>query len=250
MLRIMAMVHTRVHFCNFVLLQYKNYIHTLRTSLLKPNYLNDQRAKLIDNLRERGIKDEAVLQVMASLPREKFVHPAFIQRAYEDSALPLVQQQTISQPYTVAYMTSLLNIKPNDKILEIGTGSGYQAAVLAKLGAKVYSIEREFELHRQAAKTLQDLGLQVQTRFGDGTIGWSEYAPYQGIIVTAGAPDIPRSLLMQLAIGGKLVIPSGDRNSQILYMITRQSENDFDSVQLEEFKFVPLIGREGWQEAK
>lgn len=201
-------------------------------------------------MRERGITDEKVLQVMAQLPREKFVHPAFTQRAYEDSALPLTNQQTISQPYTVAYMTSLLNIQPNDKILEIGTGSGYQAAVLAKLGAKVYSIEREFDLHRQATKTLQEMGLNVQTRYGDGTIGWSEHAPYQGIIVTAGAPDIPRTLLMQLAIGGKMVIPSGDRKTQTLYLITRQSENDFDSIELEEFKFVPLIGREGWQEAK
>lgn len=217
---------------------------------MKPNFLNDQRTKLIENLRERGITDEDVLQVMASLPREKFVHPAFIQRAYEDSALPLINQQTISQPYTVAYMTSLLHIQPNDKILEIGTGSGYQAAVLAKLGAKVYSIEREFDLHRQATKTLQELGLNVQTRYGDGTIGWSEHAPYQGIIVTAGAPDIPKTLLMQLAIGGKMVIPSGDRKTQTLYLITRQSENDFDSTELEEFKFVPLIGREGWQEAK
>jgi len=205
---------------------------------------------LIENLRERGITDESVLSAMASLPREKFVHPAFVQRAYEDSALPLSHQQTISQPYTVAYMTSLLRIKPNDKILEIGTGSGYQAAVLAKLGAKVYSIEREFELHRQATKALQELNLNVQTRYGDGTIGWSEYAPYQGIIVTAGAPDIPKTLLMQLSIGGKIVIPSGDRSSQTLYLITRQNESDFDSVQLEEFKFVPLIGREGWQEAK
>ena len=217
---------------------------------MKPNFLNDQRTKLIENLRERGITDESVLHVMASLPREKFVHPAFTQRAYEDSALPLTNQQTISQPYTVAYMTSLLHIQPNDKILEIGTGSGYQAAVLAKLGAKVYSIEREFDLHRQATKTLQEMGLNVQTRYGDGTIGWSEHAPYQGIIVTAGAADIPRTLLMQLAIGGKMVIPSGDRKTQTLYLITRQSENDFDSIELEEFKFVPLIGREGWQEAK
>lgn len=217
---------------------------------MKPNYLNEQRSKLIENLRERGITDEAVLGVMASLPREKFVHPAFTQRAYEDSALPLAHQQTISQPYTVAYMTALLHIRPNDKILEIGTGSGYQAAVLAKLGAKVYSIEREFELHRQATNALKELNLNVHTRYGDGTIGWSEHAPYQGIIVTAGAPDIPRTLLMQLAVGGKMVIPSGNRNSQLLYVITRQNETDFDSVQLEEFKFVPLIGREGWQETK
>lgn len=217
---------------------------------MKKTFLNEQRANLIENLRERGITNESVLSAMASLPREKFVHPAFTQRAYEDSALPIAQQQTISQPYTVAYMTSLLQVKPNDKILEIGTGSGYQAAVLAKLGAKVYSIEREFELHRQATKTLQELGINVQTRYGDGTIGWREHAPYDGIIVTAGAPDIPKTLLMQLSIGGKIVIPSGNRNSQSLYLITRQNESDFDSVQLQEFKFVPLIGREGWQEAK
>ncbi len=187
---------------------------------------------------------------MSSIPRERFIHDAFAQKAYEDSALPLTNLQTISQPYTVAYMTSLLQVRPHDSILEIGTGSGYQAAVLAQLGAKVYSVEREYDLHRQATQVLRDLGYSVQTRYGDGTIGWSQFAPYDGIIVTAGAPDIPKTLLMQLKIGGKMVIPSGNRQMQTLYLITRQNEIDFDSIELEEFKFVPLIGREGWQDAK
>ncbi|MBK9248742.1 MAG: protein-L-isoaspartate(D-aspartate) O-methyltransferase [Ignavibacteria bacterium] len=217
---------------------------------MKTTYYSEQRAKLIEQLKERGITDTEVLNAMSSIPREKFIHTAFAQKAYEDSALPLANLQTISQPYTVAYMTSLLNIQPNDIILEIGTGSGYQAAVLAKLGAKVYSIEREYELYSKSTKILQELGFSVQTRFGDGTIGWSQHAPYDGIIVTAGAPDIPNTLLKQLKIGGKMVIPSGDRQSQTLYLITRQNENDYDSTQLEEFKFVPLIGREGWQDSK
>lgn len=234
----------------FVNLQKENVNSSYQVLLLNPTYYSQQRAKLIEQLKERGITDHAVLNAMSTIPREKFIHTAFAQKAYEDSALPLANLQTISQPYTVAYMTSLLQIRPNDVILEIGTGSGYQAAVLAQLGAKVYSIEREFELHRQAAKVLQELGYSVQTRYGDGTIGWSQFAPYDGIIVTAGAPDIPKTLLMQLKIGGKMVIPSGNRQSQTLYLITRQNEIDFDSVELEEFKFVPLIGREGWQDSK
>lgn len=217
---------------------------------MNPTYFSQQRLKLIEQLKERGITDTAVLQAMSSIPRERFIHDAFAQKAYEDSALPLTNLQTISQPYTVAYMTSLLQVRPHDSILEIGTGSGYQAAVLAQLGAKVYSVEREYELHRQATQVLRDLGYSVQTRYGDGTIGWSQFAPYDGIIVTAGAPDIPKTLLMQLKIGGKMVIPSGNRQMQTLYLITRQNEIDFDSIELEEFKFVPLIGREGWQDAK
>ncbi|MFN8358800.1 MAG: protein-L-isoaspartate(D-aspartate) O-methyltransferase [Candidatus Kapaibacterium sp.] len=217
---------------------------------MNPTYFSQQRLKLIEQLKERGITDTAVLQAMSSIPRERFIHDAFAQKAYEDSALPLTNLQTISQPYTVAYMTSLLQVRPHDSILEIGTGSGYQAAVLAQLGAKVYSVEREYDLHRQATQVLRDLGYSVQTRYGDGTIGWSQFAPYDGIIVTAGAPDIPKTLLMQLKIGGKMVIPSGNRQMQTLYLITRQNEIDFDSIELEEFKFVPLIGREGWQDAK
>lgn len=198
-------------------------------------------------LRQEGITDEQVLQIIGTLPREYFVHSSMKARAYEDSALPIGNQQTISQPYTVAFMTAALHLKNGDKVLEIGTGSGYQAAVLAMLGAKVFTIERHWELHDSAKRLLAELKLPVQCRFGDGSIGWSEYAPYEGIIVTAGAPEIPRSLLMQLSIGGRLVVPVGDERSQILKYVVRKAEDEFDSFDLREFRFVPLIGKEGWK---
>ena len=207
----------------------------------------ERRIALLETLRESGISDERVLQAIASVPRELFVPPGFHSQAYSNSALPIGCQQTISQPYTVAFMTSLLHVQPGDRILEIGTGSGYQAAVLAALGAHVFTIERHAELHFAARKLFDSLGLHIAMRLGDGTIGWSEFAPYNGIIVTAGSPDVPPTLTRQLATGGRLVIPVGNRETQTLYVITRTGDEQFDVQELQDFRFVPLIGREGWQ---
>ena len=166
--------------------------------------------------------------------------------AYRDIALPIGYEQTISQPYTVAFMTEQLNVKPGHKILEIGTGSGYQAAILVRMGAKVYSIERHNELYRKTQLLLDKLGIRVSTKCGDGTIGWSEHAPFNGIIVTAGSPDIPVSLKKQLAVNGRLVIPVGDKNSQTLKVVHKIADNEFDITDIPQFAFVPLIGREAW----
>ena len=205
-----------------------------------------ERNDLVDKLRKRGITDERVLHSIAEVERDKFVPDALIMHAYKDIALPIGYGQTISQPYTVAYMTQAMNLSPDDKVLEIGTGSGYQAALLENMGMKVYSIERQFEIYIKTQKLFDKLGIRVHTKYGDGTIGWEEYAPYNGIIVTAGSPSVPVSLKKQLAIGGRLVIPVGDKKSQILKIIQKIGEDDFDVTDIPEFAFVPLIGREGW----
>ncbi|MFZ9815061.1 MAG: protein-L-isoaspartate(D-aspartate) O-methyltransferase [Candidatus Kapaibacteriota bacterium] len=204
--------------------------------------------QLIDTLRAKGIVNENVLRAMQQVPRERFVSGPFKQRAYEDVALPIDKHQTISQPFTVARMTELLEPKPGDAILEIGTGSGYQAAILAEMGAKVYTIERHFELYNAARTILKELYpiAQIQCRFGDGTIGWSEFAPYQGIIVTAGAPEIPEALLKQLAIGGHCIIPVGNERSQVMHCIILEDEQSFSDYPIEDVSFVPLIGKQGW----
>jgi protein-L-isoaspartate(D-aspartate) O-methyltransferase len=213
------------------------------------SFFTEARHKLLDTLRSRGIQDEQVLNAIDTIPRESFVPKALARRAYEDVALPIGQQQTISQPSTVAVMTSLLQIRPGDKVLEIGTGSGYQAAILAAMGASVYTVERHFELYQAAREVFAKLHLtgSINTRFGDGSIGWQEFAPYQGIIVTAGAPEIPRSLVAQLAIGGRLIIPVGNEISQTLHYIERESIESCVSHPLDTYSFVPLVGREGWQ---
>lgn len=214
------------------------------------NPLEQQRRELVSHLQRRGIRDERVLQAIASVPRERFIPASMRGRAYEDSALPIDQLQTISQPYTVASMTEALRLSAGDKVLEIGTGSGYQAAVLSAMGMQVFTIERHLNLSQQARGVLTSLGYTtIQFRVGDGTIGWSEHAPYDGIIVTAGAPDVPQTLAKQLKIGGRLVIPVGDRTMQRLYRITRTDEADWSGEDLGEYKFVPLIGREGWSDS-
>ena len=208
---------------------------------------NERRRLLIESLRNRGNLSDKVLYAMMKIPREKFLDSTFHFRAYEDTALPIDANQTISQPYTVAYMTSLLDIEAGDKILEIGTGSGYQACILAMLGAKVYTIERISTLVDKARKIFQELELKINTRIGDGTIGWSEFAPYKGIIVTAAAPEVPESLVEQLDIGGKLVVPVGTKSYQSMFLIERKTEKDFVKSSTDSFKFVPLIGKEGWK---
>ena len=206
-----------------------------------------ERNILIDELEAKGISDQNVLKALRAIEREKFVPATMQNNAYRDIALPIGYGQTISQPYTVALMTQELKVKKGDRILEIGTGSGYQAAILYKMGAIVYSIERNFDLFRNAQKIFDNLGIRVSTKCGDGTIGWSEYSPFNAIIVTAGSPDIPESLKKQLTIGGRLVIPVGNKRTQTLKVITRTSEEEFKIESIPEFAFVPLIGREAWE---
>lgn len=199
-----------------------------------------------EQLIARDIVDERVLKAMDCVPREAFVSEALRARAYEDSPLPIGEEQTISQPYMVALMTELLRLKGDEKVLEIGTGSGYQTAILAELAGKVFSIERSFTLSQKARKNLENLGYtNVLLRVGDGTIGWAEFAPYDRIIVTAGAPDVPQSLLKQLSEGGIMVVPAGDRAHQDLKVITK-TKSGLDIRSGGGCVFVPLIGREGW----
>src|SRR3972149_2742837 len=207
-----------------------------------------ERQELVDIISEKEISDIYVLKAISEVERHKFVPEILLAHAYKDVALPIGYGQTISQPYTVAFMTQSLKVKPNSKILEIGTGSGYQAAILYKMGANVYSIERQFEIYERTRKLLDKLQIRVNTKCGDGTIGWEEFAPYDGILVTAGSPNVPPSLMKQLAVGGRLVIPAGDKVSQRLKIITKVDEDKFETVDIPEFVFVPLIGKEGWNQ--
>jgi len=207
-----------------------------------------ERQELVDIISEKEISDIYVLKAISEVERHKFVPEILLAHAYKDVALPIGYGQTISQPYTVAFMTQSLKVKPNSKILEIGTGSGYQAAILYKMGTNVYSIERQFEIYERTRKLLDKLQIRVNTKCGDGTIGWEEFAPYDGILVTAGSPNVPPSLMKQLAVGGRLVIPVGDKVSQRLKIITKVDEDKFETVDIPEFVFVPLIGKEGWKQ--
>jgi len=200
---------------------------------------------MISLLKDRGISDAKILAVMARVDRHLFVPEPFTNRSYEDSALPIGKGQTISQPYTVAFMTQALGVKAGDRILEIGTGSGYQAAILAELGARVFSIERNLDLLAGARRMFDRFGYRIVTKGGDGTVGWNEYAPFNSIIVTAGAPEVPQPLLAQLADGGKLVIPVGGLDTQTLIICTRFGGR-IDRREVQGFKFVPLIGKMGW----
>jgi protein-L-isoaspartate(D-aspartate) O-methyltransferase len=208
----------------------------------------NERKDLIAKIAKNGLRDVAVLKAMLNVERHLFVPDAMIQHAYKDVALPIGFGQTISQPYTVAFMTHTLNLKPGAKVLEIGTGSGYQAAVLEKMGMRVYSIERQFDIYQMTLKLLEKLQVRAFCKWGDGTIGWEEFAPYDGIIVTAGSPSVPNALKKQLAVGARLVIPVGDKSSQELKIITKTGEDSFSVENEPNFSFVPLIGREGWKE--
>ena len=208
--------------------------------------LEEEKRNLVEGLWAKGIKDENVLKAIYDIPREKFISLALRKFAYDDNALPIECAQTISQPFTVAYMTQVLEVKRGDKILEIGTGSGYQAAILSRLGAEVFSVERIEKLYQNAATLMHELGIKVNLKLDDGTLGWEENAPYDKIIVTAGAPDIPHHLVEQLKTGGKLVIPVGDQETQRLLVITR-TETGIEKKFYDNFKFVPLIGAEGWK---
>ena len=196
-------------------------------------------------LRSRGIRDERVLHAMTVVPRHRFVPPAYLEAAYEDTPLPLGEGQTISQPYIVARMTEALDVLDGDRVLEIGTGSGYQTAVLAELGLQVFSMERSPILASHAKERLRSLGYDVRTRVGDGTLGWLDHAPYAGILATGGLPRIPESLVRQLAPRGALVAPIGTLHAQRLLRITYDRGN-IRSTELCGCRFVPLVGRYGW----
>ena len=199
------------------------------------------RQKLVETLIEKGIKEEGVLNAVGKIPRHLFMDSGFIDHAYQDKAFPIAADQTISQPYTVAFQSELLQVKTGDKVLEIGTGSGYQTAVLLELGAKVYSIERQQELFKKTSKFLPKIGYRAKKLiFGDGYKGLPDEAPFNSIIVTAGAPFVPNPLLSQLAIGGRLVIPVGD-SIQIMTMFIRKGPKEFEKQEFGEFRFVPLL---------
>jgi len=201
-----------------------------------------KRRQLVDVLETKGITNPAVLKAIGSIPRHLFLDSSFDEHAYQDKAFPIGAEQTISQPYTVAFQTEQLDVKHGMHVLEIGTGSGYQTAVLCHVGAVVYSIERQHELFRTSLKRLPALGYAPKKLiFGDGYKGFPEKAPYDRIIVTAGAPYIPEDLLAQLKINGKMVIPVGDE-SQKMTVVTRTSETVFEKLILGDFRFVPLLG--------
>ncbi|OIQ29021.1 MAG: protein-L-isoaspartate O-methyltransferase [Bacteroidetes bacterium MedPE-SWsnd-G2] len=199
------------------------------------------RQQLVKVVKGKGIKNEKVLEAMSKIPRHLFMDSSFLDHAYQDKAFPIGADQTISQPYTVAFQTELLEIKDGDKVLEIGTGSGYQTAVLCLMGAKVFSIERQQELFKKTSKFLPKLGYRAKKLiFGDGYKGMPDEAPFNSIIVTAGAPFIPTPLLSQLAIGGRLVIPVGD-DVQTMTLIIRKGTKQFEKHEFGEFRFVPLL---------
>ncbi|MCS6796348.1 MAG: protein-L-isoaspartate(D-aspartate) O-methyltransferase [Raineya sp.] len=207
------------------------------------------RKKLIEEIRRKGIKDERVLNALMAVPRHWFLDSVFLQHAYQDKAFPIEEGQTISQPYTVAFQTELLQLQPNQSVLEIGTGSAYQACILAEMGVKVYTIEYNEILFKKARRMIDILRYdkKVQCFLGDGSQGLPRFAPYDAILVTAGAPAVPESLLFQLKIGGRLVIPVGDNKTQKMMRIIRKNEKQFTQEEFENFSFVPLLGKNGWQ---
>ena len=209
---------------------------------MKDTFTNKgMRKKLVETLERKGIVNQGVLKAINKIPRHLFMDSGFLNHAYVDKAFPIGADQTISQPYTVARQTELLEMKRGDKILEIGTGSGYQTAVLLEMGAVVYSIERQNELFKKAQLFLPKLGYRPKKLiFGDGYIGLKKEAPFDGIIVTAGAPFVPKPLLAQLKVGAKLVIPVGDE-VQIMTVFTRTSASKFEKEEFGEFRFVPLL---------
>lgn len=208
-----------------------------------------RRRRMVENcIAARGIRSEAVLEAMRSVPREAFVPENLRPYAYDDGPLPIGEGQTISQPYIVAFMIDACRLEGGEKALEIGTGSGYAAAVLSRIACEVYTVERIGSLAERAAELLKTLGYSnVQVLHADGTLGWKEHAPYDAIIVSAGGPDVPDSLREQLKIGGRLVIPVGIHpHIQELVRVTRVSEDEFRSEDIAGVRFVPLVGEEGW----
>ena len=204
------------------------------------------RRQLVKEIERKGIKSEAVLSAIGKMPRHVFFDSIFLEHAYEDKAFPIGEKQTISQPYTVAFQTELLNVSKGDKILEIGTGSGYQAAILLELGAEVFTIEYNQKLFQKTIDFLPKLGYNPHFFQGDGSLGLPKHAPYDSIVVTAGAPNVPDTLIKQLKIGGVLVIPVGDQKQQKMIAIKKLSQNKASKKEFSHFSFVPLLGKNGW----
>jgi protein-L-isoaspartate(D-aspartate) O-methyltransferase len=212
------------------------------------DYLRAREKMVEEQVVARGIKNPRVLAAMRKIPRHLFVDPGLLQRAYDDSSLPIGAKQTVSQPFMAARMTEALELSGEEKVLEIGTGSGYQAALLAELSFNVFSVEKIRALAVKARALLDRLEYHnIAIQVGDGTIGWPEHSPFDAIMVTAGAPDLPRPLIEQLAVGGRLVIPVGDDESQVLVRVTRHPSK-FEEEQLGDCRFVKLWGKFGWQE--
>jgi protein-L-isoaspartate(D-aspartate) O-methyltransferase len=204
------------------------------------------RKRLIEELKTKGIVDERVLSAMLKIPRHYFIQPEFRTHAYQDKAFKIDAGQTISQPYTVAYQTQLLQIEKGDKVLEVGTGSAYQSIILLELGVELFTIERQTALFNKAHTRIAKFGYQATCILGDGSKGYESAAPYDKIIVTAGAPVLPEALIKQLKIGGILIIPIGDNQTQKMHSIVKTSATTFEEITLENFRFVPLIGEQAW----
>ncbi len=204
------------------------------------------RKQLVRQLEKKGIEDKNVLRAIGKVPRHFFFDETFWKQAYRDIAFPIGDGQTISQPYTVAYQSELLHVKKGDKVLEIGTGSGYQTCILLELGAEVFTIERQESLYSRTIQVLPYMGYKAHFFLGDGSKGIAEHAPYDKIIVTAGAPFVPDIMLKQLKLGGILVIPVGNEKEQKMVTILRVGENDFERIELDTFRFVPLVGDKAW----
>jgi len=203
-------------------------------------HLRGMRKKMVDNLTKKGITDQKVLSAMLKIPRHFFIDTAFSKHIYEDQAFPIGSGQTISSPFTVAYQSQLLSVEKRNKILEIGTGSGYQAAILADMGGRVYTVERQAELYKNTSEFLKEYSPGVRCFYRDGFLGLPEFAPFDRIIVTAGASEIPEALKEQLTIGGKLVIPVGEKTQRMI-CITRRATSKFHVERLENFRFVPFL---------
>lgn len=239
---------------NLLIYKYLRVIHKRSTNyidftkiMIDDNYKQrGLRNKLVKKLKEKGIKDESVLAAIGKVPRHVFFENALMDHAYQDKAFPIGEGQTISQPYTVAFQTEKLEIKPGDRVLEIGTGSGYQACVLLELGAKVYTIEYNRKLYDIVRDFLPQLGYKPYFFYGDGSKGLPSKAPYDKIIVTAGAPVVPKALTDQLSEGGILVIPVGGREKQAMVQI-RKKAGEFIKKEFDNFAFVPLLGEQGWK---
>ena len=216
--------------------------------MLKDDYKHrGMRRALVKTLQKKGIIDPRVLYAINKVPRHIFFDKAFLEHSYQDKAFPIGSGQTISQPYTVAIQTSLLDIKPGDKVLEVGTGSGYQCCILLELGAKVYTIEYVKSLYQKAKHLLPQLGYRANFFFGDGSKGLPAFAPFDKIVVTAGAPIVPKPLIDQLNVNGIMVIPVGDEKQQEMVSIKKEAENKLIKKTHNYFSFVPLVGAEGWK---
>ena len=203
------------------------------------------RKKLVETIRKKGVTDENVLGAIGRVPRHLFMDSSFVKFSYADQAFPIRAGQTISQPYTVAFQTELLEVKPMDKVLEIGTGSGYQAAVLIEMGARVFTVERHKELHISAQSLLTKLGYKARFFYGDGYEGLPAFAPYDKILITAGAPEIPEKLKKQLKPGGIMVLPLGDTMGQIMVKVVKEDDENYTITKNGSFVFVPLVKGKG-----